>query len=55
MAFTLISTNRITAAGLAVHFEGKMCKILSPAPKRELIAEIPQVDGLYSVLGQQKE
>jgi hypothetical protein len=32
-----------------------MCKILSPGPKRELIAEIPQVDGLYSVLGQHKE
>jgi hypothetical protein len=33
MAFTLISTNRITAAGLAVLFKGCMCKILSHAPK----------------------
>jgi len=49
MAFTLISTNRIAAAGFAILFEDKMCKILSPGPKRSTIAEIPQVDGLYSV------
>jgi len=49
MAFTLISTNWIAAAGLAIHFEDKMCKILSPAPKRTVIAKIPQVDGLYSI------
>lgn len=33
MAFTLISANKIVAAGLAVHFEDQMCKILSPAPE----------------------
>jgi hypothetical protein len=49
MAFTLISTNHIAAAGLAVHFEDKMCKILSPAPTRQVIAEIPQINGLYSI------
>src|SRR5882757_4841884 len=49
MAFTLISTNRITAAGFALHFEDKMCKILSPAPTRKVIGLIPQVDGLYSL------
>jgi hypothetical protein len=50
MAFTLISTNQIAAAGLAIHFEDKMCKILSPGPKQTVIAEIPQVDDLYSVV-----
>lgn len=49
MAFTLISTNRIASAGLAILFEGGMCKILSAAPKRRTIMEIPQVQGLYSV------
>jgi hypothetical protein len=50
MAFTLISTNQIMAAGLAVLFEGHMCKILLHAPKRDVIAEIPQVQELYSVV-----
>jgi hypothetical protein len=50
MAFMLISTNQITVAGLAVLFEGRMCKILSNAPKCEVIAEIPQIQGLYSVV-----
>jgi hypothetical protein len=50
MAFTLISANRIAAVGLAVHFEDKLCKILSPALQRKIIAEILQVDGLYSVI-----
>jgi hypothetical protein len=54
MAFMLIATNRIAAAGLAVHFEDKMCKILSSAPKRTVIAEIPQVEGLYAVVAQHK-
>src|SRR5882762_8714080 len=49
MAFTLISTNRITAAGFALHFEDRMCKMLSPAPARKVIGLIPQVDGLYSL------
>jgi hypothetical protein len=52
MAFTLISTNQIASAGLAVLFEGKMCKILSKGPKREVIAEIPQVQGLYTIENQ---
>src|SRR5882762_10276429 len=49
MAFTLISTNRITAAGFTLHFEDRMCKMLSPAPARKVIGLIPQVDGLYSL------
>jgi hypothetical protein len=52
MAFTLISTNRIASAGLAVLFEGKMCKILSKGPKCEVIAEILQVQGLYTIESQ---
>jgi hypothetical protein len=55
MAFTFISTNRIASAGLAVLFEGRMCKILSKGPNREVIAEIPQVEGLYSVVSQHQE
>lgn len=51
MAFTLISTNRITEAGMAVLFEGRMCTILSRGPNRTPIAEIPKVEGLYSLLG----
>jgi hypothetical protein len=50
MAFTLVLTNQITAAGFAVHFEGTMCCILSQGPKHRVIAEIPQVEGLYTVL-----
>jgi hypothetical protein len=49
MAFTLISTPHITAVSLAVLFEGRMCKILSKGPNRTVIAEILQVEGLYSV------
>jgi hypothetical protein len=52
MAFTLISMNRIASVGLAVLFEGKMCKILSKGPKHEVIAEIPQVQGLYTIESQ---
>ncbi|KAG1847170.1 hypothetical protein DFJ58DRAFT_624741, partial [Suillus subalutaceus] len=47
---TLVSTNRITAAGMVIHFEGKLCKILSMGPKCRIIAKIPQVEGLYTVL-----
>lgn len=54
MAFTLISTTRITSAGLAVLFEGRMCQILSKGPDRCVIAEIPQVEGLYSVVGRRQ-
>ncbi|OAX33269.1 hypothetical protein K503DRAFT_700691 [Rhizopogon vinicolor AM-OR11-026] len=50
----LITTNRIAAAGLAVYFEGNKCKILSPSPQCTVIAEIPQVDGLYAIAGQHK-
>lgn len=54
MAFTLISTNRIASTGFAVVFEGKMCRILSATPGRRTIAEIPQVQGLYSVASKRK-
>jgi hypothetical protein len=54
MAFTLISTPHITTAGLAVLFEGCMCKILSKGPNHTIIAEIPQVEGLYSVAARYK-
>lgn len=49
MAFTLISTNRIATAGFTIHFEDKICKILSPTPKCQVIAEILQINGLYSI------
>jgi hypothetical protein len=52
MAFTLISANCIAAAGLAVHFEDQMCRILSPGPNWKVIAEIPQIEGLYSIKNQ---
>jgi hypothetical protein len=51
MAFTLISTNCITEAGMAVLFKGRMCTILSHGPNRTVIAEIPKVEGLYSLVG----
>lgn len=49
MAFMLVSMNRITAAGLAVHFEGHMCRTFSAGPRRMLITKIPQVHGLYTI------
>ncbi|OJA12941.1 hypothetical protein AZE42_10393 [Rhizopogon vesiculosus] len=52
MAFTLISANRIAGAGLAIYFEDRMCQILSPGPQRKVVAEIPQVEGLYAVATQ---
>lgn len=52
ISFIIILTNRIASTGLAVLFEGKMCQILSKGPKREVIAEILQLEGLYSVLSQ---
>lgn len=54
MVFTLISTNQIMAAGLAMHFEERMCKVLSPGPEHEVIAEISQIEGLYAVVSTQK-
>jgi len=51
MAFTLISTNRITEEGMAVQFEGRMCTILSRGLNCTAIAEIPKVEGLYSLTG----
>jgi hypothetical protein len=50
MAFTLISIHQITDVGLAVHFQSRMCQILSQGPKCHIIAEIPQVEGLYSIV-----
>jgi hypothetical protein len=49
MALTLISVHRITAVGFTVQFESDACKILSPAPRRKLIASIAQVNGLYAI------
>jgi hypothetical protein len=54
MAFTLVATNRIAAVGFAVHFEGNLCKILSAGPIRTIIAEIPHINGLYTVVAQNK-
>ncbi|KAG1826704.1 hypothetical protein DFJ58DRAFT_637770, partial [Suillus subalutaceus] len=50
MALTLISTNKIAAAGFATHFEKNMCKIISPAPAHKVIAKIPEINGLYTVI-----
>ena len=49
MSLTLISTNHITSAGFTVQFKENMCKIVSPAPHKKTIAEIPLVNGLYTV------
>jgi hypothetical protein len=49
MVFTLISTTRMAVAGYAIHFESRMCKIMSPLPARKVIATITQIDGLYSI------
>jgi hypothetical protein len=49
MAFTLISANRITTAGFAVHLEDRMCRILTPALEQRPIAKIPQIDGLCRI------
>jgi hypothetical protein len=55
MALTLISAHRITAAGFTVQFKNNACKILSPAPKRKIIASIAQVNGLYTITPQTEE
>jgi hypothetical protein len=55
MALTLISVHQITAAGFTVQFENDACKIISPAPKRKLIALIAQVNGLYAIPAQTEE
>jgi hypothetical protein len=55
MALTLISAHRITAAGFIVQFKNSACKILSPAPKRKIIASIAQVNGLYAIPAQMEE
>jgi hypothetical protein len=55
MALTLISAHRITAVGFTVQFENNACKILSPAPKRKIIASIAQVNGLYTITAQTEE
>ncbi|KAF9218558.1 hypothetical protein BS17DRAFT_822727 [Gyrodon lividus] len=36
------------------HFEDKLYKTLSPGPEHAIITKIPQVEGLYTVLAQQK-
>jgi hypothetical protein len=40
---------------MAIHFEGTMCPILMAGPKRHVIAEIPHVEGLYSVLARRRK
>ena len=40
----------ITSAGFTVQFKEDMCKIISPAPQQKTIAEIPQINGLYTIL-----
>jgi hypothetical protein len=55
MVLTLISAHRITAAGFTVQFQNDTYKILSPAPKRKLIASIAQVNGLYAIPAQTEE
>jgi hypothetical protein len=55
MALTLISAHRITAAGFTVQFKNNACKIISPAPKRKLIALIAQVNGLYAIPAKTEE
>jgi hypothetical protein len=49
MVLTLISVHQITTVGFTIQFENNACKILSPAPKRKIIASIAQVNGLYAI------
>ena len=49
MSLTLISANRITAAGFTVQLEENLCRIISPAPHKKTIAEIPHTNGLYVI------
>jgi hypothetical protein len=39
----------MAVAGYAIHFESKMCKIMSLLPARKVIATITQIDELYSI------
>jgi hypothetical protein len=55
MVLTLISAHQITTAGFTVQFANDACKILSPAPKRKLIASISRVNGLYAIPTQIEE
>jgi hypothetical protein len=55
MALTLISAHQITTVGFTVQFENDACNILSPTPKRKLIASIAQVNGLYAIPTQMEE
>jgi hypothetical protein len=55
MALTLISAHQITTVDFTVQFENDACNILSPTPKRKLIASIAQVNGLYAIPAQTKE
>jgi hypothetical protein len=41
--------------GFSVQFENNACKILSPAPKRKIIASIAQVNSLYAISAQAEE
>jgi hypothetical protein len=54
MSYMLMATCHIMAARLAVHFEVTNCRILSMGPNWQVIAEIPHVNGLYSIEGQHR-
>ena len=47
MAFTLISVNHMTNAGLSCTMKGKTCTIMSASNK--VIGHVPQICGLYHV------
>jgi len=51
IALTLISTTHIVKAGFAINMEEDWCKIRSPKPAHKLVARIPEVNGLYRIVG----
>jgi len=51
IALTLILTTRIVKAGFAINMEEDWCKIRSPKPAHKLVTRIPEVNGLYRIVG----
>ena len=51
IALTLISTTRIVKAGFTINMEEDWCKIRSPKPACKLVTCIPEVNGLYRIVG----
>jgi len=51
IALTLISTTHIVKAGFAINMEEDWCEIQSPKPARKLVTRIPEVNGLYRIVG----